>query len=142
LAPTDFSRASLAAVGDAARLAHRFGAQLILLHVHEPPYAGPEPDPYVVSPAFRLLHAEHRRAADDRMQKLHESVRKRHPQCRAAMGEGYAAAEILAAARKLKTDLIVMSTHGRSGAKRLLLGSVAEKVVRGAPCAVFTSRAR
>jgi nucleotide-binding universal stress UspA family protein len=58
------------------------------------------------------------------------------------MGEGYAAAEILAAAGRLKTDLIVMATHGRSGAKRLLLGSVAEKVVRGAPCAVLTLRVR
>jgi nucleotide-binding universal stress UspA family protein len=58
------------------------------------------------------------------------------------MGDGYPAAEILAAARKLRTDLIVMATRGRSGAKRLLLGSVAEKVVRGAPCAVLTLRPR
>jgi universal stress protein A len=142
LAPTDFSPASLTAVRHAAELAHRFGAGVILLYIHEPPYAGPEPDPYVVSPNFRLLYAEYRRAASERMTALHESLLKRHAKCRVVMGEGYPAAEILAAARKLKADLIVMATRGRSGPKRLLLGSVAEKVIRGAPCPVLTLRPR
>ena len=79
--------------------------------------------------------------AGDRMSALHESLSKRHRKCQVVMGEGPPAAEILATARKLKADLIVMATHGRSGPKRLFLGSVAEKVVRGASCPVLTLRA-
>jgi nucleotide-binding universal stress UspA family protein len=52
LAPTDRSPPSLAALNDAAELARRFRADLILLYVHEPPFVGPDPDPYVVSPTF------------------------------------------------------------------------------------------
>jgi hypothetical protein len=54
------------------------------------------------------------------------------------LGDGEAAEEILAAARLQACDLIVMGTHGRSGFSRLLMGSVAEAVVRGASCPVMT----
>lgn len=50
--------------------------------------------------------------------------------------------EIINAARKCKADLIVMATHGRSGLRQMLIGSVAEKVVRHAPCPVLTVRHR
>jgi nucleotide-binding universal stress UspA family protein len=52
--------------------------------------------------------------------------------------QGDPATEILAAAEKIKCDLIVMGTHGRTGLGRLLMGSVAEQVVRKAPCPVLT----
>jgi nucleotide-binding universal stress UspA family protein len=55
--------------------------------------------------------------------------------------EGNPAAEILSAAREGNCDLIVMGTHGRTGLNRLLMGSVAEEVVRKAPCPVLTVRA-
>ena len=140
LAPTDFSPPSLAAVDDAAALAREFDAELILLFVHEPPYVGPEPDPYAVSASFRLLFAERRRVAVEKMATLYKKLERRRAKCRAVISEGNPAAEILAVARKRKADLIVMATHGRSGPKRLLLGSVAEKVVRGATCPVLTVR--
>lgn len=57
------------------------------------------------------------------------------------MRTGNAAHEIIAAAADLKTDLIVMATHGRTGVPHLFLGSVAERVVREAPCPVLTVRA-
>ncbi len=142
LAPTDLSPPSLAALDDAVDLARRFGAELILLYVHEPPFVGPDPDPYVVSPSFQLLFAEQRRVVSAQMTALQRRLSKRHAKCRAVIGEGGPSAEILATARRLKADLIVMATRGRSGAKRLLLGSVAERVVRGAPCPVLTLRAR
>ena len=142
LAPTDFSPPSLAAAGDAASLARRFGAEVILLYVHEPPYAGPDPDPYVVSPSFRLLFAERRRVAGERITLLEKRFSRGRAKCRAVIGEGRPADEMIATARKLQADLIVMATRGRSGPKRLLLGSVAERVVRGAPCPVLTLRAR
>jgi len=56
------------------------------------------------------------------------------------VGEGDSAVEILRAAQDLKADLIVMGTHGRTGLGRLLMGSVAEQVVRKAPCPVLTVR--
>jgi len=141
LAPTDFSPSSLAAVDEAAGLALRFGAEVILLHVHEPPFVG-DPDPYVVSASFRLLLAERKRLAGEQMSKLEKRLSGRHTKCRAMIGEGRAGEEIIAAARNEKADLIVMSTRGLTGAKRLLLGSVAERVVRGAGCPVLTMRPR
>jgi len=141
LAPTDFSASSLAAVDEAADLALRFGAEVILLHVHEPPFVG-DPDPYVVSASFRLLLAERRRLAGEQMGKLESRLSGRRAKCRAIIGEGRAGDEIIAAARKEKADLIVMSTRGLTGAKRFLLGSVAERVVRGARCPVLTMRPR
>jgi universal stress protein A len=56
--------------------------------------------------------------------------------------QGFAAGEIVAYAKDTHSDLIVMGTHGRSGPKHLLLGSVAERVVRTAACPVLTVRAR
>lgn len=53
---------------------------------------------------------------------------------------GYAAEEIFSAAEKEAADLIIMGTHGRKGIDRILFGSVAEKVVKGAKCPVFTIR--
>jgi nucleotide-binding universal stress UspA family protein len=141
LAPTDFSSPSLAAVDEAAGLARRFGAEVIVLHVHEPPYVG-DPDPYVVSASFRLLFAERRRLAEKQMGMLEKRLSRRRAKCHALIGEGRPADEIIAAARKQKADLIVMATRGHTGAKRLLLGSVAERVVRGAPCPVLTLRLR
>jgi len=140
LAPTDFSAPSLAAIDHAVDLARMFDAEVILLFVQEAPYFGPEPDPYVVSPNFRLLFAEHQRVVREQMSALHARLGKRGARCRALLGEGNAAAQILATARKVKADLIVMATHGRTGAKRFFVGSVAEKVVRGARCPVLTLR--
>jgi nucleotide-binding universal stress UspA family protein len=57
------------------------------------------------------------------------------------LGEGAAAAEIERIAHAKRADLIVIGTHGRTGLSRILLGSVAEAVVRKAPCAVLTVRA-
>jgi universal stress protein A len=141
LTPTDFSPSSLAAIDHAVDLARRFGAEVILVFVHEAPYFGSEPDPYVVSANFRLLFAERQRVVREQMSALHTRVGKRGVRCRAVLRGGNPAVQILATARKVNADLIVMATHGRTGAQRLFLGSVAEKVVRGAKCPVLTLRA-
>jgi nucleotide-binding universal stress UspA family protein len=140
LAPTDLSPASLEAVEYAVDLARTLDAEVVLLFVQEAPYFGPEPDPYVVSANFRLFFAERQRVVKEQMAALRTRLGKRGARCRAVLGEGNAATQILATARKVKADLIVMATHGRTGAKRVLLGSVAEKVVRGAQCPVLTLR--
>lgn len=140
LAPTDFSPPSLAAVDEPVDFARKFGSEVVLLFVHEPPYVGLDPDPYAASAEFRLLFAERRRVAQEQMSALNRKIAKRRAKCRAMFGDGQPAATIVATARRLRVDLIVMATHGRAGAKRWLLGSVAEKVVRATECPVLTLR--
>jgi nucleotide-binding universal stress UspA family protein len=140
LAPTDLSPPSLEAVEYAVDLARTLDAEVILLFVQEAPFFGPEPDAYVVSANFRLLFVERQRVLREQMAALHTKLGKRGARCRAVLGEGSAAAQILATARKVKADLIVMATHGRTGAKRMFLGSVAEKVVRGASFGLLATR--
>jgi len=127
LHPTDFSEQSQFAFRLACALARDYGARLVVLHVVPIPlplYYGegmvlPDPDELVA-------------AAREELQRLDvpgECVR---------LERGAAAAEILRVGQEIHTDLIVMGTHGRSGLGRLLMGSVAEQVVRRAPCPVLT----
>jgi nucleotide-binding universal stress UspA family protein len=69
----------------------------------------------------------------DRLAAPRDDVRAEH-----RLAEGDAAAEIVRVADEIKADLVVMGTHGRTGLGRLLMGSVAEQVVRKAPCPVLT----
>jgi universal stress protein A len=130
LFPTDFSTLSDAALKHATVLARDMGAKLLIMHVEEPPaaygtgemyYGIPDPDMpalrnmlEAVVPSDRTVPYEHR------------------------MITGDPADEIVALAEQEKADLIVMGTHGRTGLGRLLMGSVAEAVVRRARCPVFT----
>ena len=139
LVPTDFSGASDAALEFARELAARFGSTLHLLHVVEAPFVtGPlgvevfsEETPEVGARLFEDARMRLRRrvgAADDRVRIKTEIV------------AGTSAPAILGYARVRGMDLIVMGTHGRSGLAHLLMGSVAECVVRDAPCPVLTVR--
>jgi nucleotide-binding universal stress UspA family protein len=130
LFPTDFSTLSDAALRHATALARDMGAKLVIVHVEEPPaaygtgemyYGIPDPD----MPALT---------------KMLEAVVPADPQVpyEHHMATGDPAGEIVSLAEKEKVDLIVMGTHGRTGLGRLLMGSVAEAVVRRAPCPVFT----
>jgi nucleotide-binding universal stress UspA family protein len=79
-------------------------------------------------------------ASNPRLREKIEQLRPRDPQVQVEhrLVEGDAAAEIVRAARETKSDVIVLGTHGRRGFRRLVLGSVAEKVLRLAPCPVVT----
>lgn len=130
LFPTDFSTSSDAGLRQATSLARDSGATLIIAHVEEPPiaYGGGEmyygvPDPNneqiaamlkAVVPTSPDVPYEHRLVVGD------------------------PAMEIVRLAEELGADLIVMGTHGRTGLQRLLMGSVAEAVVRRATCPVLT----
>lgn len=130
LHPTDFSERSACGLPLACALARDHGARLVVAHVVEPPmpinYEG------VVIPT-QDTDVETVRA------KLQE-LTDRDPKVRAEgiVVEGNPAVEILRLAEKLKCDLIVLGTHGRTGLSRLLMGSVAEQVVRKARCPVLT----
>lgn len=132
LHPTDFSSSSDAALRLAAVLAQDHDAEIILLHVIEPPPVGssgavPAPPPGLPSSRAKV---------EQRLQALAATLPELRTECRVA--EGPAADAILDAARETGGDVIVMGTHGRTGLARLLVGSVAEQVVRRAPCPVLT----
>jgi len=131
LVATDFSDASDAALEHGRALARSFGATLHLLHVMENLFLRPVPgDPYALKAAL-LRQLQKRLTTDDR-----EALRG----VASIEAADDAAAAIVSYARTHTIDLVVMGTHGRRGIDRLLLGSVAETVVRTAPCPVLTVR--
>lgn len=137
LVPTDFSDCSTPALVYAYELAQRLGAQLVLLHVVEelPPYIGFLPP----REAAKTL-AELRCRTEFALAQLLPERRcpKVEVVCRAVVGTPDHA--IVEVALETKADLIVLATHGRTGWRRFAMGSVAERLVRTAPCPVLTVR--
>lgn len=137
LCPTDFSPGSTVATDYAIMLAKKLGAKLHLTHVYPLPMFA-APDGGLMLPANVLSEV-----SDSAARALHKAA----DECRAKgvdpethLGDGAPQAEILRIAERISADLIVMGTHGRSGFAHLLLGSVAEKVVRSSPIPVLTTR--
>jgi nucleotide-binding universal stress UspA family protein len=140
LVPTDFSETADAALGYAKRLAGRVGASVHLLHVFRDPYAPALYVPEVYAPVpietrERALNEARARLAERLT--ADEEVYFRGTRTLVA---GLAANQIAKYAADHGMTLIVMGTHGRRGVSHLLLGSVAEHVVRTAPCPVLTIR--
>ena len=132
LHPTDFSENSRHAFQAACAWARDHQATLILFHVVPPPVGSilPQPAPNPLEPAESQEALKRWRFAWP--EPLDLDVRVEH-----RVAEGEAPQEILRLARALKCDLIIMGTHGRAGLGRLLAGSVAEEVLRKAPCPVL-----
>jgi nucleotide-binding universal stress UspA family protein len=131
LVATDFSEASAAAMEYGRALARTFGASLHLLHVIENPFLRPHAvDPHTIKNAA-LSHLFDRLTDDDR-RKLHAT-----PVLETSDDPADA---IVKYAKARQIDLIVMGTHGRGTVAQILEGSVAERVVRLAPCPVLTVR--
>jgi nucleotide-binding universal stress UspA family protein len=137
LVPSDLSEAAKPALKLAAELGRAFGAELVLL--------------FVVEPLFTSVDVLRAGAVSSGLEKLRETagaalarevaiLRKRGVRARSSISEGNAATVIVETARKVSADLIVIGTHGRTGCSHLLLGSVAERVVRTAECPVLTVR--
>ncbi len=129
LVPTDFSPTANAAFAYAADLSAKTGASLVALHVVAPVY-------YLEAADLALLQREAREAAERGLRRL------RPAPSRTMTVNGVPHDAIVQAARTIGADLIVIGTHGRSGLKRLVLGSVAENVLRHAPCPVLTVRVK
>lgn len=137
LCPIDFSDHSRRALDQAIAIARRYGATITAPHVFSPdPMAAYGPYPVVFEPV--VLTPTDRDRLRDALETFVAVERAPGVVIRTALVEGTAAAEIVALAASLPADLIVMGTHGRSGFERLLLGSVAEKVLRKAGCPVLT----
>jgi nucleotide-binding universal stress UspA family protein len=137
LVATDFSLHAAAALEQAIDLAKRLGASLVLVHAYDlplpalHPYAVTVPDPYI-----QACRDEARR----RLDALLEDVRGRGVEAEARLEVVPAAVAVCEAAKEEGCDLIVMGTHGHRGIARALLGSVAERTLRMAPCSVLTVR--
>ena len=130
LFPTDFSHTGDAALGLATALARDTGATLVIVHVEEPPmaYGGGE-----------LYYGVPEPATEDLRKMLHE-IKPADPEVphehRLITGEP--ASAVVHLAEEEGVDMIVLGTHGRTGLSRLLMGSVAEAIVRRAKCPVLT----
>lgn len=140
LVPVDFSKDSLRAVEYARNFAAPFEAQLLLLHVVEPIYYASPADMYAASPNLALLIEEQRKAAQRQLEQLAEKLSRGGTKVQTLLKSGSPAQVIADTAKRTKADLIIMATHGRTGLAHVLLGSVAERVVRLAPCPVLTVR--
>jgi nucleotide-binding universal stress UspA family protein len=140
LAPTDFSEYSKQAVASALELAKKFGAKLSILHVVElPPY----PVEGYVPPSLTSTFLEdlERQATQDLAQVVPEAESAGIEVARlVTVGSPYR--KIIDMAEAEQVDLIVMATAGRTGFSRLVMGSIAERVVRTASCPVLTIRPR
>jgi len=137
LLPTDFSECARHAVPYAARMARLMGARVICLHVVEP-----------VVPAVGWTPIAEPLPVADVGEQLEDSAARELPRFAACeefegldvedvITRGEAASEIVRVAAERGADLIVISSHGRTGLGRILFGSTAESVVRHAPCPVL-----
>jgi nucleotide-binding universal stress UspA family protein len=134
LCPVDFSEASDHAIKYAIALAHLHRANLTALHVCGPALTTP-----VLPPAGGGSQSvDESRLLGTEVAALFEDATRRGLRVEVVIGRGQPAREILARAATLSADVIVMGTHGAGGFEHLVLGSVAEKVVRKAACPVFT----
>lgn len=134
LHPTDFSQSACHAFGIAATLAREHGARLVVLHVRQT-WAP------MVAYGDALVRLEPAGRQDKLWEVLHDfRVADACVQVEHRLVEGEPVKEILRAAEQSACDLIVMGTHGRTGLHRLVLGSVADRVLKKARCAVLTVR--
>jgi nucleotide-binding universal stress UspA family protein len=139
LVPVDFSAASRAALFRATELASALGATIDLLHVVDVPKPQRMAAEFHVPVPLEYLKDVKRLTEDHFKDWL--ATANVPPGVDRQIGEGTPFAEIVRYARDRAIDLIVMGTHGRGGMSHLLLGSVADKVIRAAPCPVMTVRA-
>ena len=120
------------------KMAGREGALLLIAHAYQ------EPGLVELSRAPAKVYAELdrklREAVEKKLGPMVERARKEGIEARALPLTGFADEAIVAAAKQQEVDLIVMGTHGRRGAARLFLGSVAARVIATAPCPVLTVR--
>ena len=129
--PSDFEAGAARVLAFARELAGPTGAEVVVLHVYEPlPWSYPELPPNVIEDTTAAL----RTAAEKSLAEF--AAKNGAP--KTLLREGSPWAQIVAAVEEVRPWLVVMGTHGRRGLKRLVLGSVAERVVRHSSAPVVT----
>ena len=137
--PTDFSDTADVALIYARQFAEAFGSRLHLLHVIEEPHLGAGAEAFY---GFSMAEVMQKWEAEARgkLEALVPEGRRPPGGVTVAATTGHAFVEIVRYARDVAADLLVMGTHGRGAVSHMLLGSVAEKVIRKAPCPVLVVR--
>lgn len=140
LCAVDFTDPSRVAMHEACDLARQCGARLTLVNVFELPTAALGVSDVITPAGPRLVEL----VTEELTQKLEawraEAEKRVEAKVAAKILPGEPAAEVARLAKEGSFDLVVVATHGRHGVKRLLLGSVAERIVREAPCSVLVAR--
>lgn len=139
LVPIDFSANAATILEWAAHLAEEHECSLILLHAYHLPVDFQQLEGAYLPPDF---WAQVKSDASANLEKHAQGLRERGLRVETVLREGYPASVIEEEAKERNVDLIVIGTRGHTGLKHLLLGSVAERVVQKAPCAVLTVKAR
>jgi len=141
---SDFSTASRPALRNALELARSTRARLLIVHALAPIVPPMMGEGVYVSPAtWNQIEAGARKAAQKQLDRLLQTARKSGVRATGLFVEGSPAADrIVRAARARRVDLLVLGTNGRTGLSRLVLGSVAARVIATASCPVLTVRAR
>jgi universal stress protein A len=135
LVPVDFSPCSLKALQYAAPFAKQFGAELVIVHVVESYIPVPE----VGTVDVTIIQEEIKDGAKKELEKLRQSVDPELvPTAELRIGTPWV--EVIETAKKLNVDLIIVSTHGRTGLSHVFMGSIAESIVRHAGCPVLVVR--
>src|SRR5918995_3413399 len=137
LCPTDFSESAATAERQAVHLARALGAELLLLHVA---IEAPLWREGVGTADVRRVFEGQRKWAEDTLAARAAALSTEGVSARGVVKVGVAWEEIVGLAAEERADMIVMGTQGRTGLERVLLGSVAERVIRRAPCPVLTVR--
>jgi nucleotide-binding universal stress UspA family protein len=138
LHPTDFSECAAQAQAMAVDLAGKLGAEIVLLQVLvETPLYG---ESILSMPKVQSVYDAQRKWAEETLEARADDLRRRGLKVSWRAQVGVPFEEIVKVAEEERADMIVMGTHGRTGLGRAFLGSVAERVVRLAPCPVLTVR--
>jgi len=139
LVPIDFSDNAPAVIEWAAHLAQEHESALVLFHAYHLPVEFQQLEGAYLPPDF---WANVKAEAQQSLGRFEEQLRADGLTVRSVVREGYAATAIVDEATEQEVDLIVIGSHGLSGLKHLLLGSIAERVVQKAPCPVLTVKPR
>ena len=137
LCPVDFSESSENALRYALVLAKAHDASLDLYHVLELPAYSVPGDSEFAGLSFEYMK-DVEQICTKRLNDMAREIREEHAKVMTTIESGEPFSSIIRKARKDEADLIVMGTHGRTGLQHVLIGSVAEKVVRKSPCPVLT----
>jgi nucleotide-binding universal stress UspA family protein len=138
---TDFSTASRRAFTTAVSIARSAGAKLTIVNVIGP-VMPTVPELYLDAVTLDQLEKLERQWSTRQLKNLAENAKRAGIKTATELRRGDPAAQIVRVARSGRADLIVVGTHGRRGLPRFFLGSVAERVIAMAPCAVVTVRGK
>jgi len=138
LVPVDFSECSVAALKAAIKIARPFDAKILALHVvHDPAEA---PGFYASRKAGEKVFRNMEESATQMMEAFAAKRLRKYEKHECHVRSGIPATQIIRFAAEQKADMIAMGTHGRGGLDRLMLGSVADRVIRSSDCPVLIVR--